>query len=465
MDLIHDFIEPPTPFPYRYRKCMFCKKSNIFKAAYKCKDCRKVCHRNCYKAFLEMKLKHEKELELMKSTIEIISNNETVKKTTDQCDIESNITNHGLTNELPSTTSLKCTDIKSNINDHRSIVLNELSSTTSLNVNILNGRRIVDIGHIFNEIQNIRHSGGLGCSFSDMIFKREEINGYFSIFYFHCKICGIEKQISSENTKNIECIPINKAIVNSTVAIGIGHAQLSELSTCIDIPSMSSNTYQSLLSPVGEVVHDLAKDEIKEVEGILPVGEVVHDLAKDKIKELVEGILSEIIAPKSVHEIEENKGDELQNSEKQQHKSFLQTYQDPSTSLAVNILQDVQQIESNSVAVGEENFTLEENKDISAVNEDTKHEIGLDVQQIESNEVALGEENSALEENKDISAVNEDIKHETVIDIDTNELENVLDERSQKKSFWRWLIPFWGRNQVKTKSNSIKSNEYLMLNF
>ncbi|XP_050054015.1 uncharacterized protein LOC126549304 isoform X8 [Aphis gossypii] len=444
MDLIHDFIEPPTPFPYRYRKCMFCKKSNIFKAAYKCKDCRKVCHRNCYKAFLEMKLKHEKELELMKSTIEIISNNETVKKTTDQCDIESNITNHGLTNELPSTTSLKCTDIKSNINDHRSIVLNELSSTTSLNVNILNGRRIVDIGHIFNEIQNIRHSGGLGCSFSDMIFKREEINGYFSIFYFHCKICGIEKQISSENTKNIECIPINKAIVNSTVAIGIGHAQLSELSTCIDIPSMSSNTYQSLLSPVGEVVHDLAKDEIKE---------------------LVEGILSEIIAPKSVHEIEENKGDELQNSEKQQHKSFLQTYQDPSTSLAVNILQDVQQIESNSVAVGEENFTLEENKDISAVNEDTKHEIGLDVQQIESNEVALGEENSALEENKDISAVNEDIKHETVIDIDTNELENVLDERSQKKSFWRWLIPFWGRNQVKTKSNSIKSNEYLMLNF
>ncbi|KAE9545550.1 hypothetical protein AGLY_001093 [Aphis glycines] len=444
MDLIHDFIEPPTPFPYRYRKCMYCKKSNIFKAVYKCKDCRKVCHRNCYKSFLEIKLKREEELELMKSTIEIISNNEIVKKTTHQCDIESNITNHGLTNELPSTTSLKCTDIKSNINDHRSIVLNELSNTTSLNVNILNGRRIVDIGHIFNEIQNIRHSGGLGCSFSDMIFKREEINGYFSIFYFHCKMCGIEKQISSENTKNIECIPINKAVVNSTIAIGIGYAQLSELSTCIDIPSMSSNTYQSLLSPVGEVVHDLAKDEIKE---------------------LLEGILSEIIAPKSVHEIEENKGDELQNSEKQQHKSFLQTYQDPSTSLAVNILQDVQQIESNRVALGEENSTLEENKDISAVNEDTKHETGLDVQQIESNEVALVEENSALEENKDISAVNEDIKHETIIDIDANELENVSDERSQKKSFWRWLIPFWGRNQVKTKSSSIKSNEYLMLNF
>ena len=33
-------------------------------------------------------------------------------------------------------------------------------------------------------------------------------------------MCGIEKKISSENTKNIECIPINKAVVNATIAIG-----------------------------------------------------------------------------------------------------------------------------------------------------------------------------------------------------------------------------------------------------
>lgn len=85
---------------------------------------------------------------------------------------------------------------------------------------ILNGRRIVDIGHIFNEIQNSRHSGGFGCSFLDMIFKREEKQGYFSIFYFHCKMCGIEKKITSENTNNFECIPINKAVVNATIAIG-----------------------------------------------------------------------------------------------------------------------------------------------------------------------------------------------------------------------------------------------------
>lgn len=69
----------------------------------------------------------------------------------------------------------------------------------SCSMDILNGRRIVDIGHIFNEIQNSRHSGGFGCSFLDMIFKREEINGFFSIFYFHCKMCGIEKKYLLKN--------------------------------------------------------------------------------------------------------------------------------------------------------------------------------------------------------------------------------------------------------------------------
>jgi len=80
MDLSHDFIKPPTPFPYRYRKCMYCKKVNIFKAVYKCKDCRKLCHRKCHKAFIEMELKREEELEHMKSIIiEINNNNEIVK--------------------------------------------------------------------------------------------------------------------------------------------------------------------------------------------------------------------------------------------------------------------------------------------------------------------------------------------------------------------------------------------------
>ncbi|XP_050053438.1 uncharacterized protein LOC126549075 [Aphis gossypii] len=148
-------------------------------------------------------------------------------------------------------------------------------------MDILNGRRIVDIGHIFNEIQNSGHSGGFGCSFLDMIFKREEKNGFFSFFYFHCKICGIEKKISSENPNNFECIPINKAVVNATLAIGIGYAQLFELAACIDIPSMSSNTYQSILSSVGNVVHASAWDEMKKAGDEEREIALKNDLRKD----------------------------------------------------------------------------------------------------------------------------------------------------------------------------------------
>lgn len=50
---------------------------------------------------------------------------------------------------------------------------------------------------------------------------------------------------------------------NKIILIGIGYAQLFELSACIDIPSMSSNTYQSILSSVGNVVHASAWDEMK----------------------------------------------------------------------------------------------------------------------------------------------------------------------------------------------------------
>jgi len=84
MNLSHDFVKPPTPCPYRYRKCMYCKKVNIFKAIYKCKDCRKVCHRKCHKTFVKMELKRKEELEQIKSTIEINHNNEIVKRTTHQ---------------------------------------------------------------------------------------------------------------------------------------------------------------------------------------------------------------------------------------------------------------------------------------------------------------------------------------------------------------------------------------------
>jgi len=50
-----------------------------------------------------------------------------------------------------------------------------------------------------------------------------------------------------------------------------------------------------------------------------------------------------------------------------------------------------------------------------------------DTRKIESNGVALGQENFTLEENKDTSILNTDIQYETGLDINENELEKVID--------------------------------------
>jgi len=101
----------------------------------------------------------------------------------------------------------------------------------------LEGRRIVNIRHIFESIQSINHKG-FECSFCDLEFCKEGRKGFVSIFYFTCKICGIKVTIDSE--KNDNGININMAIVSSIVNIGQGYSQLEELTATLNMPNMSN---------------------------------------------------------------------------------------------------------------------------------------------------------------------------------------------------------------------------------
>lgn len=75
------------------------------------------------------------------------------------------------------------------------------------------------------------------------------------------------------------------------------------------------------------------EDKVEKIE----VDEMVAPKSVDIIKEKK---VDEMVPPKCVDMTEEKKVDEMENAEKEQHiKSLLQTYQDPSTSLAVNTLQ------------------------------------------------------------------------------------------------------------------------------
>lgn len=82
---------------------------------------------------------------------------------------------------------------------------------------VLVGRRIVDIGYIFKQIQSTSHDIGLGCTFINIKFVSESRNGYFSKFKFKCQMCNKNTVISSDPS---ESFPINEAITNGTIAIG-----------------------------------------------------------------------------------------------------------------------------------------------------------------------------------------------------------------------------------------------------
>jgi len=84
---------------------------------------------------------------------------------------------------------------------------------------VLTGRRIVDICHIFKQIQKIVHDDRVGCSFGNMEFISESRNGFFSKFKFVCQMCKTTAIISSD-CKEESRLPINEAVTNGTVAIG-----------------------------------------------------------------------------------------------------------------------------------------------------------------------------------------------------------------------------------------------------
>lgn len=125
----------------------------------------------------------------------------------------------------------------------------------------LEGRRIVDLKHIFKSLQSIHHDG-FECSFRDLEFEREIRKGYYSTFQFKCKVCGLKEEITSENI-NGKDININMAIVSATVNTGQGYSQIEEFSATLNMPNMSNRLYQELHTEMFMHVHDIAWKEME----------------------------------------------------------------------------------------------------------------------------------------------------------------------------------------------------------
>jgi len=116
--------------------------------------------------------------------------------------------------------------------------------------------------HIFDQIRNGNHGIGLGCTFIDCEFLKEVRSGYFSSWIFKCKMCNMLTEIESEKN-DLGCIPINKAVVSGTYAIGIGHTQVAEFSASIDVPCMTHTTYMKIAETLSDEVKETAWNAMK----------------------------------------------------------------------------------------------------------------------------------------------------------------------------------------------------------
>jgi len=148
--------------------------------------------------------------------------------------------------------------------------------STEINNSLRNieGRRFVNIRHIFESIQSIKHVG-FDCTFSDLEFTNEIRKGFFSIFVFTCKICGKKENIYSENPSD-SIININMAVVSAVVNIGQGYTQLEEFAATLNMPMMSNRKYQELHTSVFSYTHKIA------LEGMIEAGKEERRLAIER---------------------------------------------------------------------------------------------------------------------------------------------------------------------------------------
>lgn len=121
------------------------------------------------------------------------------------------------------------------------------------------GRRIVDIDHLFKQIKQEKHSGGLGCGFLEMDYVKEKLEGFHTTWTFRCRVCNKKSKIYSEDKEKRDVyMHVNDAAVHSIIATGGGYSQLKEFTAGMDMHCMSARTFMNHLKSVSKAIEDAA---------------------------------------------------------------------------------------------------------------------------------------------------------------------------------------------------------------
>ncbi|KMQ82875.1 hypothetical protein RF55_21602, partial [Lasius niger] len=125
----------------------------------------------------------------------------------------------------------------------------------------ISGRRIVDFGHVFAELQRLSTHWINECRFTDLIIS-EQKHGLKTKFSVKCRMCRFTESFWSEPTDD-KILDVNNGIVSGTILTGIGHKQLEELLAAVDVPCMSNKTYIKYHNEMSEAFAATAEEEMR----------------------------------------------------------------------------------------------------------------------------------------------------------------------------------------------------------
>jgi hypothetical protein len=124
---------------------------------------------------------------------------------------------------------------------------------------VLDGRRLVDIGYLFQQISMMSNHSPFACSFKDMYLIKEKQMGLKNVITFQCRMCNIEKSLSLVEEAD-SLLEINNALALATVSTGTGYSALDEIFSVLNIPFMSPTTYQKNHNKVTEIIESISWD-------------------------------------------------------------------------------------------------------------------------------------------------------------------------------------------------------------
>ncbi|RVE52850.1 hypothetical protein evm_002507 [Chilo suppressalis] len=126
---------------------------------------------------------------------------------------------------------------------------------------IIKGRRIISIGHFFNQLKNIANHGPMNCGLDCVEIIGERQIGFLSKFTLKCKLCNMKFNIETDAPDNLH---VNHAAVAGVIAIGCGHWQLQELSAALNLPLMTAKTYQKSHAKLTKDIKKISIDSMSE---------------------------------------------------------------------------------------------------------------------------------------------------------------------------------------------------------